>query len=85
MATVERDQLRQAESVCLEGDKSCGFSREVRYTTHESAVSNPCPVIVPLASVAVLWLPPESRKWLKRMKGVRFKSYRPDQIAFGNA
>ena len=33
-----------------------------RYYIHESAVSNPCPTIVPLASVAVFWLPPESRK-----------------------
>jgi hypothetical protein len=29
-------------------------------------VSNSRPVIVPLASVAVFWVPPESRKWLKR-------------------
>jgi hypothetical protein len=30
----------------------------------ESKMSNSCPVIVPLASVAVFWLPPESRKLL---------------------
>src|SRR5436853_4880505 len=42
-------------------------------------MSNPCPVIVPLASVAVFWLPPESRKWLKRLRWGIFKSYRPDQ------
>jgi hypothetical protein len=38
-------------------------------------VSNSCPVIVPLASVAVFQLPPESRKYLCLLKGARFKSY----------
>jgi hypothetical protein len=38
-------------------------------------VSNSCPIIVPLASVAVFWLPPESRKCLKRLSGDRFESY----------
>jgi hypothetical protein len=28
----------------------------------QAAVSNSCPVIVPLASITVFWLPPESRK-----------------------
>jgi hypothetical protein len=56
-----------------------GSIRQVRYLNHKSAVSNSCPVIVPLASVAVFWLPPESRKCLKRLSGRRFKSYRPDQ------
>jgi hypothetical protein len=31
-------------------------------TKSAGAVSNSCPVIGPLASVAVFWLPPESRK-----------------------
>ncbi len=31
---------------------------------HGLAVSNPCPIIVPLASIAVFWMPPESRKLL---------------------
>jgi hypothetical protein len=38
-------------------------------------VSNSCPVIVPLASVAVFRLPPESRKYLCLLKGARFESY----------
>ena len=33
------------------------------------------PIIVPLASIAVFWLPPESRKCLKRLSGARFESY----------
>jgi hypothetical protein len=44
----------------------------------DSKMSNSCPVLVPLASVAVFWLPPESRKLLKRLRSGIFKSYRPD-------
>jgi len=36
------------------------FARSVDFYRLE--MSNPCPVTVPLASVADLWLPPESRK-----------------------
>lgn len=35
-------------------------------------MSNSCPEIVPLASVAVFWLPPESRKYRKRLRRNRF-------------
>jgi hypothetical protein len=38
-------------------------------------LSNPCPLIVPLASVAVFQMPPESRKLLKRLKWGIFESY----------
>jgi hypothetical protein len=48
----------------------------------QAAVSNSCPVIVPLASIAVFWLPPESRKCLKRLRWDRFESYSAHHLTF---
>lgn len=38
-------------------------------------MSDSCPEIVPFASVAVFWLPPESRKYLIILRRIRFESY----------
>lgn len=38
-------------------------------------MSSSCPILVPLASFAVFWLPPESRKYFILLRRHRFESY----------
>ena len=62
----------QSEGSVSAGMTHSGIDNDVRIASFRQPdvlgrVSNSCPAIVPLASVAVFWLPPESRKWLKRL------------------
>jgi hypothetical protein len=49
------------------------------------SVSNSCPITVPLASFAVFWLPPESRKLLKDSSQVHLNPIAPTNHSTGLA
>jgi hypothetical protein len=62
------------------GDTSCTESPALQgpdkiACPRNAAMSNSCPILVPLASIAVFWLPPESRKYLILLRRDRFESY----------